>query len=213
MGYTKTQWNEGAAPGISAANLNHLETQYDEAMTETDSKILTHKGDAGAHHNKYTDAEAIAAAKTDATLLNYTQGAKVYHDADQTISNNTWTNLSFNSEQYDTDTIHDNVTNNSRLTCKTAGKYLIIGRVWWEQNNTGHRLMLIRKNGGTIIADFNIDPPSDANNYCMMQICLIENLSVNDYVELRVCQDSGGNLDILTQGNARSPMFEMQRIG
>lgn len=34
MAYTKTTWNEGAAPGISAANLNHLETQYDEVKTE-----------------------------------------------------------------------------------------------------------------------------------------------------------------------------------
>jgi len=35
-----------------------------------DSKITTHKGDASAHHAKYTDAEAITAAKTDTALLN-----------------------------------------------------------------------------------------------------------------------------------------------
>lgn len=34
MAYQKTQWNPGAAPGISAANLNHLETQYDEVKAE-----------------------------------------------------------------------------------------------------------------------------------------------------------------------------------
>jgi hypothetical protein len=32
MPYTKTTWNEGAAPGISAAELNRMETQYDESV-------------------------------------------------------------------------------------------------------------------------------------------------------------------------------------
>ena len=33
MAYAKTTWVNGGAPPISAANLNHLETQYDEANT------------------------------------------------------------------------------------------------------------------------------------------------------------------------------------
>lgn len=39
MPYTKTTWNPGAAPGISAANLNNLETQYDEAMADSIVKV------------------------------------------------------------------------------------------------------------------------------------------------------------------------------
>lgn len=39
MPYIKTTWNEGAAPGISAANLNNLETQYDAAVAELDARI------------------------------------------------------------------------------------------------------------------------------------------------------------------------------
>lgn len=34
MAYTKTTWAEGSAPGISAENLNKLETQYDEVKAE-----------------------------------------------------------------------------------------------------------------------------------------------------------------------------------
>jgi hypothetical protein len=40
MAYSKTTWNAGVAPGISAANLNNLETQYDEVLA-----ILTTRGD------------------------------------------------------------------------------------------------------------------------------------------------------------------------
>ena len=34
MAYVKTTWNAGVAPGISAANLNNLETQYDTAVAD-----------------------------------------------------------------------------------------------------------------------------------------------------------------------------------
>jgi len=37
--YTKTTWNSGVAPGISAANLNNLETQYDDAVSYCDAKM------------------------------------------------------------------------------------------------------------------------------------------------------------------------------
>ena len=40
MPYTKTTWNAGAAPGISAANLNNLETQYDAAAADLAALIL-----------------------------------------------------------------------------------------------------------------------------------------------------------------------------
>lgn len=33
-GYSKTPWVEGVAPGISAANLNNLETQYEKALAD-----------------------------------------------------------------------------------------------------------------------------------------------------------------------------------
>ena len=35
MAYTKTVWVASTAPGISATNLNNLETQYDEGVTYT----------------------------------------------------------------------------------------------------------------------------------------------------------------------------------
>lgn len=40
MAYNKTTWNEGIAPGISAANLNNLETQYDEVGNLFDAQTI-----------------------------------------------------------------------------------------------------------------------------------------------------------------------------
>lgn len=50
-------------------------------------------------------------------------GARVYHDTTQNFSGTGATFLSFNSERYDTDGYHSNVTNNGRLTIPSDGKY------------------------------------------------------------------------------------------
>jgi len=51
MAYTKNvpAWVEGAAPGISAPRLNHLETQYDEAKTDLDAHKINQAAGDGRH--------------------------------------------------------------------------------------------------------------------------------------------------------------------
>ncbi len=139
-------------------------------------------------------------------------GARVYHDANQTISNATLTALACNSERYDTDSIHDNSTNNTRLTCITAGKYVISGSIRFAYGNTtgAYRIVIIRINGTTEIAR-QATFPSKAEDI-HLSITTIYNLGVNDYAELIVYQNSGGNLNVEVVSNY-SPEFMMQRIG
>lgn len=51
MAYVKNvpAWVEGAAPGISAARLTHLETQYDEADTDLDAHKINIAAGDGRH--------------------------------------------------------------------------------------------------------------------------------------------------------------------
>lgn len=76
--------------------------------------------------------------------------ARVYTTANQSIANATWTAINFGGEDYDTDTIHDNSTNNSRFTCKTSGKYVILGYFTFVPNSTGRRVVQIRENGDSL---------------------------------------------------------------
>lgn len=133
--------------------------------------------------------------------------ARAYHSTNQSINNTVGTALALNSERFDTDTIHDTVTNNSRLTCKTAGKYLIFGHVEWAANVTNNRQVSILVNGATNIAISA--QPANVNALTTRQsISSIYSLAVNDYVELFVYQDSGGALNVLASGNY-SPEFGM----
>lgn len=136
------------------------------------------------------------------------KSAMVTKSANQTIANATTTTLTWNVEQWDNDAIHDNVTNNSRLVCKTAGKYDISLGVIWGSNNTGIRQLVIIKNGTTQLRGVifvNNNSGEDQN-----QISCKANLAVNDYVEAQVYQASGGNLDV--QGNRIDTDFSMTQV-
>lgn len=137
------------------------------------------------------------------------KSARVYHNAAQSIPNTTWTTLAFNSERFDTDVIHDNTTNNSRLTCKTAGKYLIICQVFLATNGTGARHAKIKLNGATDIAYCTSN--ANASTGVIVQCATVYDLAVNDYVEAGVYQDSGGALDASAYANV-APEFMMIKI-
>lgn len=154
---------------------------------------------------------------TNATAGTYTQAsaqaiwARVFHNANQSIANTTPAALAFNSERADTDTIHDNVTNNSRLTCKTAGVYAVSANVEWTANATGYRELFLLINGVTRFAD-NVAPPVTTGVVTRQQAQGIYALAVNDYVEAWVNQSSGVALNIITAANY-SPEFMMVRLG
>lgn len=137
-------------------------------------------------------------------------GARVYNDANINVSGSSDTYLTFNQERYDTDAIHSTLTNTGRLTCNTAGKYLIIGLVQWIDNATGQRQVWVRLNGTTDIGR-NLIPAVAVPNLIRQQVSTIYELNVGDYVELGVYQNAGTTLSITSVGN-RSPEFMMQLI-
>lgn len=135
---------------------------------------------------------------------------RAYHDANQIIAHNTWIVLALNSERWDTADQHDLAVNNSRLTCKSAGKYFVFGNVQFAANAVGSRGLQIIKNAvggiGTAYAlEFIGTNPASTTSICIMTVM---DLEVGDYVELQAYQDSGGNLNVQVN-TADSPEFGM----
>lgn len=149
-----------------------------------------------------TTAKLAAGAVTGPKLWTAPRCA-VYHNANQSITNNTNTVLAFNSERWDTDGMHDTVTNNSRVTATTAGLYIIHGLVFWDGGSSvGLRDQYLRVNGATIIAEKAVPPAG--TNVTAVTFGTDWYLNAGDYVELLVYQNSGGSLNVLFQ-NAYSP--------
>jgi hypothetical protein len=141
----------------------------------------------------------------------YTQGARVSNTGDITV-NATSVALTFDTEQFDTDTIHDTGTNPSRLTCKTAGIYLIYANIAHLGTDAASRIVLYLKlNNTTTIgsAETGVNGQGQA-----LSLVTAYSLSVNDYVECVVYSPSATQhiAGTTAYGNF-SPIFGMQRIG
>lgn len=140
-------------------------------------------------------------------------GARVYHSTAQTIPNTTWTTVTFDSERYDTEGLHDTGVQPSRLTVPAdrGGVYL----VWFNGRleNTGTNPdagpgVRFRVNGSQVVAHHQIR----YSGYRYIMGVALTPLAAGDYVEAQVYQDSGGDSD-LEVGSDYSPEFAMHRLG
>lgn len=163
----------------------------------------------------WSSTESLSAAHLNTYLrdnLNFLfspPGCRVFHSTSQSISAGAGeTALAFNGEQYDTNTMHDTATNNSRITFNTAGKYYVFGCVAWQSSTVGFRTASIRLNGTTLIVRDNKRSlgTHDTNVSC------VYNFSTGDYIELTVAQTSTAALNVLRTANY-SPEFGAQWQG
>jgi hypothetical protein len=130
--------------------------------------------------------------------------ARVTRTTDKTISTSTWTVIDWDSEDFDTDSLHDTVTNNSRILCNLTGKYRISFRIAWAANATGFRFAAVRKNaagaigsGTALFIKFWLPDPSGTQGDFEGLEGIVA-LTSGDYIEGFVFQNSGGNLSCLT---------------
>lgn len=125
-------------------------------------------------------------------------GCLVYEAAaDQTIGDSSSTVVTFSAESFDTDAYHSLVANTGRITVPAglAGLYRVYASMRWESAAGGTRILRIHLNGVAIIV---------AETHCQDEVItpyqLLEDtleLEVGDYLDVRVYQDSGGNLDTI----------------
>lgn len=137
-------------------------------------------------------------------------GCRVYNSADLSANTATDTAMTFNSERFDTDTMHSTSTNTGRITFTTAGYYMCGGQVNWENNATGYRRLRIRLNGATVLASVHALNIGGADALDQIVVTGYQ-FSASDYIELMGYQNSGATLTIDAQGNF-SPEFWALKI-
>lgn len=119
---------------------------------------------------------------------------KAKRTTNQTLTTATWTAIGLDSEDFDTDAMHDNITNNSRVTFNLAGKYAIHGFGSFANNTTvGYRLIGLRLNGVTFIA-MQQTGPLEGTRTPRGAVSDVISAIVGDYVELVAFQDTGADL-------------------
>jgi hypothetical protein len=112
-----------------------------------------------------------------------------YANATQTISNGTFTKVTYSVEDFDT----NNNFASSRFTPTVAGYYQINAHcAYGAGSGSGETLIAIYKNG-TRFAD-GMD--ADGSNYGYPVSSLIYCNGTSDYLEIYTLQSSGGNKDL-----------------
>ena len=138
-------------------------------------------------------------------------GWYLYNSAVQSLANATNTNITMDSEFYDTNAFHTGSNATITIPSGQAGKYLLVGAITYAANSSGQRY-----------ANFNINSSGATNPQLVFQttasgiastlIVNVWDLAVNDTVALQGNQTSGGNLNVVVQ-NKDLTYFSGAKIG
>jgi len=132
--------------------------------------------------------------------------ALVSRSSNQTITTALTTTMIWQTENQDTDGFWSPAPNPTRLTVPSGltGTYYarLTANIEFAVNGTGDRDILIGKNGAAFLGNprLRIRAPANANARLNI-VSPILSVVANDFFEVFVFQDSGGNLDVLT-GNS-----------
>jgi len=165
--------------GLTANTVYFLSPSSAGAMTATEptttgqvSKPVFVASSTTAGYFVNMRGELLAASVTNPSV-------RVYQTASTSVTTS-WDALSFGAENFDTDTMHDNATNNSRITFTTAGKYQVGGG--WRGNTNNVVGVRIRLNGSTILAT---QKQGNSGNPEHVNVSTIYQFAAGDYVELQ----------------------------
>lgn len=141
-------------------------------------------------------------AKVKAVENEFDVGCKVNLTTYQPLSDNTWTNIIFDNEIYDTDDMHDCSVNPDRIYIVKKGKYAISANVQFVAVLYGQRGIRVLVNGeppagqpSALIAEAN-----SKGSHFLNATCVIE-LEVGDYISYQAWQDTDGSLNIYPWSN------------
>lgn len=115
-------------------------------------------------------------------------GASIYSTDDQPVPDSVQTQVHFNGAVYDTDTMFDSPS--STLVVRTAGRYLLKGRIIWRFTPAefGHRRLFIEV--GTSVVAYDVkDTANSASS--SQEVSTIVQLKVGDVISLQAFQDTG----------------------
>lgn len=135
------------------------------------------------------------------TVLETFKGALINKSAGGSIPSGSWTSLTFDTEQYDTDAWHSTVTNTDRLTVPSGvSKVRLCAQAGWASSATGARGLRIIKNADSApaIGLPNLFLPGQTGGNSLNVQSSVIDVTPGDYFRLQAYQASGAGLDLLT---------------
>lgn len=130
---------------------------------------------------------------------------KVHQNTTQTVATGTWTAVTMDATDGDSDAGHSNTVNNSRYTCQVQGWYEICGTVAYAPNFVP--LVAYAVNGTRVSGSGRVGSGSNVGTTTSATTTDVIHLNVNDYVELFTFQNTGANAATAATAEFRSSLF------
>jgi len=118
-----------------------------------------------------------------------------YQNTVQSLADNTWTSLTIDTEDFDSDNGHSTSTNTSRYTCQVAGSYLVLGIASFAAGTVGNRAARLTLNGNNIKGSFVKLGSATSTHSSAIATARTVVMQVGDYVEVQGLQTSGAALN------------------
>lgn len=169
-----------------------------DTLDGLDSTAFLLAGATAADSNKLGGISAPLYLLTSDANAAYAQitarGARVHKSAAQSIPNDTLTAVNFDSESFDTDALHDLVTNNNQVKLNKVGKWLVDGQIGFAAGGTGRRQAYIRRNGTITAFDSRT---ANATGTTVMQVSdVVVSTATTDFVDLAAYHEQGAALNV-----------------
>jgi len=177
---------------------------YHANATPTANQIAVLDGSANVPANTVATGSIETAAVT-GIKMGIVIGCELEHSGPVSMANGVFTTLAFDSEVWDTNSMHSNVTNNSRITIVTSGVYMFMAQGLWAGAAGGtQRRVDFYFNGGNQSRGYTVNPVG--GNNITWSISLIWFIPAGDYVEIKGYQDSGAAINCTAH-------FQCYRLG
>lgn len=118
-------------------------------------------------------------------------GCSLTKSASQSITESTSTAVTFNGEEFDTDTLHDNSSNTSRIVLKKVGYWMVGASIAWEATMVDQKRwhMWLQVNGSTTLAGQTRRQTSGTQFQTAQFSRIVQATAITDYVEVMVFQE------------------------
>jgi len=137
-------------------------------------------------------------------------GALVRNLANQSIPNSTTVAVAFTAELYDTDDIHDNATNNTRLTVPADWvKARLTASVHWTSASAASRYLAIKRNGSDFDGGARDFRSGVFSAYTVISTPVIA-VTPGQFFEMMVWHNIGGALSVI--GPSGATYFAIERV-
>jgi hypothetical protein len=138
-------------------------------------------------------------------------GCSLTKSGTQSIANATSVAVTFDVEEFDTDSFHSNATNTSRITIPSGkdGKYLFTVAGNFDANATGQRLFILYKNGAA--HKYLERAGASASFVYQATSAVIAEAVATDYFEFYVFQNSTASLNL--NGGTTDTTFATSYLG